>query len=77
MKSASVKIGGLRRSTPPSVPQTVERNEELDALRDSPFLILIFRLRVLLSFVQPSSRLMLRLYAKRFLHRDILPYWNA
>ncbi len=38
MKSASVKIGGLRRSTPPSVLQTVVWNEELDALRDSPFL---------------------------------------
>ncbi len=42
MKSASVTIDGLRRSTPPSVRQTVEWNEELDALWDTPFLILIF-----------------------------------
>ena len=39
MKSASVTIDGLRRSTPPSVRQTVEWNEELDALWDTPFLI--------------------------------------
>jgi hypothetical protein len=62
MKSASVKIDG----------QVVEWNEKLDALCDTLFLILIFRLRVLLSFLQPSSRLILRLYAKRFLHYDIL-----
>ncbi len=32
----------------------------------------LFRLRVLFSYVQPSSRLVLRLYAERFARRDIL-----
>ena len=32
----------------------------------------LFRLRVLFSIVQPSSRLVLRLYAERFARRDIL-----
>ncbi|KAH8977265.1 hypothetical protein EDB92DRAFT_1891264 [Lactarius akahatsu] len=36
------------------------------------FLNAIFRLRVLVSSVQPSSRLKLQLHAKRFLHHDIL-----
>ena len=33
---------------------------------------LLFRLRILYSSVQPSSRLILRLYAKRFAHSDKL-----
>jgi len=32
----------------------------------------LFLLRVLFSIVQPSSRLVLRLYAERFARRDIL-----
>jgi len=62
MKSASVKVDG----------QTVEWSEKLGALWDTPFFTLIFRLRFLLSLVQSSSRLVLRLYAKRFLLRDTL-----
>lgn len=61
-KLASAKFDG----------QTARWTKKLDTLCDIPFVILNFRLRVALSSVKPPSPFTLRLYAKRFLHGDIL-----
>ena len=71
MKLASARFDG----------QTLRWNKRLETLCDTPSLIIIFRLRVLLSSVRPSSPFTLHLYAKRFLYgkflvgktQDILP----
>lgn len=52
--------------------QTARWNKKFDTLCDIPFVTLIFRLKVVLSSVKAPSPFTLRLYAKRFLHRDIL-----
>ena len=62
LKLASAKFDG----------QTVKWKKELEALCDTHSLIIIFRLRVVLSSVRPSSPFTLRLYAKRFLYRPFL-----
>lgn len=60
-KLASAKFDG----------QTARWTKKLDTLCDIPFVILLFRLRDVLSSVKPPSPFTLRLYAKRFLHGDI------
>ncbi|KAH9020771.1 hypothetical protein EDB84DRAFT_554313 [Lactarius hengduanensis] len=52
--------------------QTAVWDQRLDTLWDFLLFSRIFRLKVPISFVQPSSRLILCLYAKRLTQRDIL-----
>jgi hypothetical protein len=47
-------------------------NRKLDTLWEISFVILVFRLIAVLSSVKPPSPFTLRLYAKRFLHSDML-----
>jgi hypothetical protein len=52
--------------------QTVVWDQKLDAWWDFPIFDPYFRLKFLISFVQPSSHIILCLYAKRLRQRDLL-----